>query len=84
LNVLSEIQPRIAERADQLSREFASARPFQHVIIDDLLDSHFCQEWMREFPAFDAARALNERGEPTRENLDGQGVGLPCGFQLSP
>lgn len=51
-------------RVDELAREFASARPFRHVVIEPFLDPAFCGQLMAEFPAFDRDKALNELGEP--------------------
>ena len=51
-------------RADQLSREFASAEPFRHVVLEPFLEPRFCAELMAEFPFFDREKALNEMGEP--------------------
>ena len=50
-----------------LSRQFAAAQPFRHVVIDQFLDPAFCRELMAAFPPFDTARAINERGEPGRK-----------------
>jgi len=65
--MLPGIQSRVVERAEEFSREFESARPFRHVVIDEFLDADFCHALMREFPVFDAAHALNERGELGRK-----------------
>ena len=55
------------DRINQLHREFASSRPFRHLIIDRFLDAEFCRQLMSEFPAFDSTHALNERGETGRK-----------------
>lgn len=57
----------IAEQTQALNAQFASAEPFRHVIIDGFLDAPFCGDLIREFPAFDPVRAINERGETGRK-----------------
>ena len=57
----------VSQRAAELAAKFALARPFRHLVIDDFLEPGFCKELMREFPAFDSARAINERGETGRK-----------------
>jgi Rps23 Pro-64 3,4-dihydroxylase Tpa1-like proline 4-hydroxylase len=46
-----------------LQRQFATAQPFRHVVIDRFLDPAFCRELMDAFPPFAEHAALNERGE---------------------
>jgi Rps23 Pro-64 3,4-dihydroxylase Tpa1-like proline 4-hydroxylase len=61
------LDPAISQRTRELHRRFVAAEPFRHVVIDDFLDLEFCHQLMKEFPAFDAARAVNERGETGRK-----------------
>ncbi len=63
LAVLDLIQPDIRNRAEALNREFQSAQPFRHVVMDNFLDPAFCSELIAEFPAFDRGESLNEVGE---------------------
>lgn len=53
------VPPRVAE----LARDFASAQPFRHVVIDDFLSTDFCAKLIAEFPPFDTKYARNEHGE---------------------
>lgn len=50
-------------RAGELAREFASAQPFPHVVIEPFLDPDFCNQLIAEFPVFDREKARNEMGE---------------------
>jgi len=59
----SVLDPGVLTRADQLSRDFADAKPFRHVVIEPFLDANFCAELMTQFPLFDREKALNESGE---------------------
>jgi hypothetical protein len=62
-----ELHPTLLQRTTELQCRFAAAEPFRHVIIDDFLSPEFCHQLMQEFPAFDADRATNERGETGRK-----------------
>jgi hypothetical protein len=56
------------DSADELHRSFAGGQPFRHVVIEHFLDDRFCRDLMDQFPAFDPAHALNERGEAGRKS----------------
>ena len=51
----------------ELAGRFAAAKPFRYIVIDQFLDPQFCHLLMKEFPAFDSTRAVNERGEAGRK-----------------
>jgi Rps23 Pro-64 3,4-dihydroxylase Tpa1-like proline 4-hydroxylase len=61
------LDPSFENRVEDLRREFASAKPFRHVVIERFLDSGFVNELMAGFPSFDAGQSLNERGERGRK-----------------
>ena len=61
--MISGLANETLDRAEALSRKFAAAQPFRHVVIEPFLDPAFCEQLMREFPAFDRQKALNETGE---------------------
>lgn len=65
--LLSLLTADVANGAAELQRQFLEARPYSHVTIDDFLDSAFCGELIKEFPAFDERRAKNEMGEVGRK-----------------
>ena len=57
----------IAAIADELHRQFTSAEPFRHVVIEKFLDDEFCRRLMNQFPAFETKNALNEMGSVGRK-----------------
>jgi len=60
---LKQLDPGVQAQTGQLRDHFTNAEPFRHVVIDPLLRPEALQQLAREFPAFDAAHALNELGE---------------------
>ncbi|PYT30102.1 MAG: hypothetical protein DMG58_15060 [Acidobacteria bacterium] len=67
MTVLSLVHPAVRDRAEALGRQFQSAAPFRHVVIDEFLAPDFCRRLMAEFPAFDRERARNEMGDVGRK-----------------
>jgi Rps23 Pro-64 3,4-dihydroxylase Tpa1-like proline 4-hydroxylase len=65
--VLPLVHPAVRDRAEALSRQFQSAAPFRHVVIDQFLAPDFCRRLMVEFPAFDREHARNEMGDVGRK-----------------
>jgi hypothetical protein len=61
------LRPEVRDGATELRRRFEAGQPFRHVVIDDFLEDGFCRELMAQFPSFDPARALNERGQTGRK-----------------
>jgi hypothetical protein len=62
LTVLQLMNTQVLGRVEALGREFRSAAPFRHLVIDGFLTVDACRELMAEFPAFDRERARNEMG----------------------
>jgi Rps23 Pro-64 3,4-dihydroxylase Tpa1-like proline 4-hydroxylase len=60
--VLALIHSNTRDHAQILGREFQSATPFRHVVIDEFLEPDFCRRLLAEFPAFDREHARNEMG----------------------
>jgi len=61
--MLDGVNPILVQQADRLAREFETAQPFRHVVIENFLDDSFCQALIREFPGFDEKQAISESGE---------------------
>src|SRR5579871_2224794 len=57
----------VRDRAEQLARAFAGARPFRHVVIDDFLEPAAIEKLIAEFPSFESGQYANERGEAGRK-----------------
>lgn len=57
------INQSVLNRVETYREEFLSAEPFRHVVIDDFLEPAGAGQMLRDFPAFDPAKALNEMGE---------------------
>src|SRR5882724_9639821 len=65
--VTALLRPGIASGVDHFRPQYASAKPFKHVVFDDLFEPAFCRELMAGFPSFEAGGSLNERGEQGRK-----------------
>jgi hypothetical protein len=61
--VLSSLDATLRDRAADFERQFATAQPFRHVVIDRFLDEKFCRELIDSFPPFARQAAYNEHGE---------------------
>src|SRR5271166_1367151 len=57
------VSPAVIEQATLLQQKFESARPFKHLVIEGFLNTDLAESLLRDFPAFDPKRALNEFGE---------------------
>lgn len=65
--MLDLISPKVLGQAAALRASFEAAEPFRFLVVDDFLDPGYCQELIRQFPAFDREHALNEFGEVGRK-----------------
>lgn len=70
----------------KLRREFVSATPFPHVVIEDFFTESIASELISEFPMFSAESAVNEFGEigrkATHENLTSLGFAFQKAHEL--
>jgi Rps23 Pro-64 3,4-dihydroxylase Tpa1-like proline 4-hydroxylase len=64
--MLSLLHPSARDNIGQSCEIYSANQPFRHIAIDSFLNTDFCRELIAEFPAFDEARAINERGEVGR------------------
>ena len=60
---LHQLNPNPTAKIARLRDSFANAQPFRHVVIDSFLRQEALNQLAAEFPAFEAAHALNELGE---------------------
>ena len=58
--MLDLLEPRADD--DALSRSFEDAKPFHHLVIDNLLTSEFCRDLADAFPGFRGDKAISELG----------------------
>lgn len=61
---LSILNPDVVAAAERIRRQFQSAAPFPHVVIDDFLERGFIQELLAQFPAFETGNAVGDDGVP--------------------
>ena len=52
---------------DNFITSFQKAKPFRHLVVDDLLVAQFCGELADEFPSFHADNAISELGTSGRK-----------------
>src|SRR5277367_2327107 len=57
----------IPAKVPEIHREFTSAQPFRHVIVENFLEPQFFRRLMDQFPAFEAKNARNEMGDVGRK-----------------
>lgn len=61
------LSPHIASQSSELRKQFDSAKPFRHVVVDGFLQPDFCRALVDQFPAFQPEQARNEIGEVGRK-----------------
>ncbi len=73
------LHPDVLASTATFRERFSAAQPFRHVVVDRFLGETFCGDLIREFPAFDPAHSVNERGEKGRKSAisDLQRLGGP-------
>ncbi|HXM45974.1 MAG TPA: 2OG-Fe(II) oxygenase [Bryobacteraceae bacterium] len=69
--MISLLYADVLARIEDLARQFGTAQPFRHVVIDPFLDPQFCRELIAQFPPFEAGNARNERGELAGKSVIG-------------
>jgi len=65
-------------RASEIRQEFQRAKPFRHVVIDNLLEAVSCDALLCDFPVFDEQRRTLCAG--THNNLSDQGLDVHIDF----
>jgi len=60
---MSIISTQVLSQQNNLHLSFVNAKPFRHVIIDNCLETEFCEKLLQEFPDFDTRKAINEMGQ---------------------
>src|SRR5437879_4773056 len=75
------LRPDIKNQLHELSRRFAEARPFGHIVIDNFLESGFWERLNSEFPAFDQRKAINELGVAGRKAVVSQVATIGPGYR---
>ena len=78
--MLSLLHPDAAGRIALFARQFQSAQPFRHVVIEPFLDPRFCGDLVAQFPPFESGDARNERGEPAGKSVIGDIVRLGVAY----
>lgn len=74
------LNPFVREQVESLNRQFVTAEPFRHVVIDSFLDPGFCAQLIAEFPPFQNRYAVNERGEVGRKAAISTLAGIGAGY----
>jgi len=72
------LSTRTTARADSYAADFASAKPFRYVVMDDFLDESAAERLLEQFPAFESGNARTESGtlgnKSTVEKIRGLGA----------
>ncbi len=54
------LNPSVLDNLSQLEKNFQSAKPFGHVVIDDFFNNDFCDSLLEQFPDFKDKDAVDE------------------------
>jgi hypothetical protein len=79
--VLSALGTTLLDPATDLGHEFATAKPFRHVVVERFLDPAFCQQLIDDFPSFAEHAAYNEYGELGKKAVVPQIASLGPAYQ---
>ena len=79
--MISLVNPEVTSRIEDLAREFSSAQPFRHVVIDHFLDPGFCEELISQFPPFAVGDARNEHSELAGKSVNPAIAKLGAAYQ---
>jgi Rps23 Pro-64 3,4-dihydroxylase Tpa1-like proline 4-hydroxylase len=60
---IQPVSPVVIDEISLLRSKFENARPFKHVVVEGFFKTEVAEALLRDFPAFDPKRALNEAGE---------------------
>lgn len=61
-NPLAFLNPDYRNSAAKLHERYGWAAPFPHIVLDNFLDTVFCQQLLESFPGFSEQYAVNEDG----------------------
>jgi hypothetical protein len=61
------IRREVMDDAAGIRRRFEEATPFPHVLVENFLEAAAAESLLRDFPSFDARRAVNEHGTVGRK-----------------
>ena len=87
MNFEALINPGVVADQASLREQFASAKPFRHIVINNFFTAQFCTRLIDEFPEFDEKLAINENGvvgaKAVREQIRGIGPAFRTLDELS-
>ena len=72
LRAISQLSPRIRldRPVEKLAREYKAAKPFPHIVIDNLVDDQLLKQLVREMPPLHDSKYMNyDDGHLTRYKL---------------
>ena len=75
------INAKVIGDALEIQHRFQQAKPFRHVAVDGFLDEGVCTGLLRDFPAFDKRRAMNELGQVGRKAVFENVASVSTGYR---